>query len=129
MAKVVSAKLNGEELCTGSNDNNNNSGGDNSGGGTNNEGGNSDNNNNNNGGTDNGGGNGGGDVPTNPSSSGRYDYNSALQKSIIFYEAQRSGELPRDNRVSWRGDSALGDLIVGGWYDGKCKYASKPWPL
>ena len=46
-------------------------------------------------------------------------------KSILFYEAQRSGDLPNDNRVSWRGDSALSDTgefgedLTGGWYDGK----------
>lgn len=38
-----------------------------------------------------------------------YDYGEALEKSFLFYEAQRSGELPSDNRVSWRNDSALED--------------------
>ncbi|KAM7275282.1 hypothetical protein ACFE04_017148 [Oxalis oulophora] len=33
----------------------------------------------------------------------------ALTKSIIFLEAQRSGKLPPNNRVPWRGDSALDD--------------------
>src|SRR5690606_17468505 len=47
----------------------------------------------------------------------------ALQKSLWFYEAQQSGELPDWNRVSWRGDSALDDGsdvgldLTGGWYD------------
>ena len=42
---------------------------------------------------------------------------------MFFYEAQRSGPLPEDNRVSWRGDSALDDGadvghdLTGGWYD------------
>ncbi len=51
------------------------------------------------------------------------DYVEALQKSIYFYEAQRSGRLPVDNRVEWRGDSALKDGfnegvdLSGGWYD------------
>ncbi len=55
--------------------------------------------------------------------SGRFDYGEALQKSLFFYEAQRSGALPADNRVSWRGDSALDDGadvgvdLTGGWYD------------
>ena len=46
-------------------------------------------------------------------------------KSILFYEAQRSGKLPADNRIVWRGDSALGDKgnsgedLTGGWYDGR----------
>jgi endoglucanase len=52
-----------------------------------------------------------------------FNYAEALQKSMFFYEAQRSGPLPEDNRVSWRGDSALDDGadvgldLTGGWYD------------
>lgn len=38
-----------------------------------------------------------------------FNYGEALQKSIWFYDAQRSGDLPASNRVSWRGDSALRD--------------------
>ena len=55
----------------------------------------------------------------------KYDYDEVLEKSILFYEAQRSGKLPSNNRVPWRGDSALGDGrdigldLSGGWYDGK----------
>ena len=37
---------------------------------------------------------------------------------MLFYEAQRSGRLPDSNRIYWRQDSALDDLIVGGYYDG-----------
>ena len=48
-----------------------------------------------------------------------YDYKEVLEKSLLFYEAQRSGPLPADNRVKWRGDSALDDVPVGGYYDGK----------
>jgi hypothetical protein len=40
---------------------------------------------------------------------GQYNYKDALTKSIIFLEAQRSGKLPADNRLSWREDSALED--------------------
>jgi hypothetical protein len=46
-----------------------------------------------------------------------------LQKSLFFYEAQRSGRLPANNRVGWRGDSALSDGadvgldLTGGYYD------------
>lgn len=61
---------------------------------------------------------------------GAYDYAEVLRKSILFYEAQRSGALPEDNRVPWRGDSALDDSgvyapngatmvvddLTGGWY-------------
>lgn len=54
----------------------------------------------------------------------KYDYRKALNLSIQFYNAQRSGDLP-DNSISWRGDSALNDGsdvsldLTGGWYDGK----------
>lgn len=47
-----------------------------------------------------------------------YDYEEALEMSLLFYEAQRSGPLPSDNRIDWRGDSAMGDEITGGYYDG-----------
>lgn len=40
---------------------------------------------------------------------GNFNYKDALTKSIIFLEAQRSGKLPPNNRVPWRGDSALDD--------------------
>ena len=52
-----------------------------------------------------------------------YNYDEVLHKSILFYEAQRSGKLPASNRVPWRKDSALGDKgdngedLTGGWYD------------
>ncbi|WP_456825006.1 glycoside hydrolase family 9 protein [Cellulomonas sp. P5_E12] len=52
-----------------------------------------------------------------------YNYAEALEKSMFFYEAQRSGDLPADNPVSWRGDSAMtdgadvGKDLTGGWYD------------
>ena len=40
---------------------------------------------------------------------GQFNYGEALQKSFLFYEAQRSGELPEDNRTPWRKDSATRD--------------------
>ena len=52
------------------------------------------------------------------------DYAKVLELSLLFYEAQRSGKLPADNRIPWRGDSALGDRglngedLTGGYYDG-----------
>lgn len=52
-----------------------------------------------------------------------YNYAEALQKSMFFYECQESGELLPDNRVNWRGNSALDDGadvghdLTGGWYD------------
>lgn len=38
-----------------------------------------------------------------------FDYVDALTKSILYFEAQRSGKLPPDQRVEWRGDSGLND--------------------
>nr|KAJ0218361.1 hypothetical protein LSAT_V11C300115080 [Lactuca sativa] len=55
--------------------------------------------------------------------SSAFDYGQALDKSLLFFEAQRSGKLPRTQRVNWRGDSGLTDgyqqkvNLVGGYYD------------
>ena len=52
-----------------------------------------------------------------------FNYGEALQKSLFFYEAQRSGDLPATNRINWRGDSGMldgsdvGKDLTGGWYD------------
>ena len=54
---------------------------------------------------------------------GPYNYAEVLQKSLYFYDVQRSGNLPADYRVLWRGDSALNDGsdvgldLSGGYYD------------
>ena len=54
---------------------------------------------------------------------GKYNYGEALQKSILFYELQRSGDLPEKVRCNWRGDSGLDDGkdagldLTGGLYD------------
>jgi hypothetical protein len=37
------------------------------------------------------------------------DYAGALEQSLLYFEAQRSGNLPADQRVTWRGDSGLND--------------------
>ena len=37
------------------------------------------------------------------------DYAAALSKSLLYFEAQRSGRLPPNQRVRWRGHSALYD--------------------
>jgi len=56
-------------------------------------------------------------------SQGRENYGEALQKSILFYEAQQAGKLPEWNRFPWRGDSTLEDGsnvgvdLSGGWVD------------
>ncbi|KAL7163109.1 hypothetical protein ACSBR2_039245 [Camellia fascicularis] len=52
-----------------------------------------------------------------------FDYGDALDKSFMFFEAQRSGKLPMNQRVKWRGNSGLRDGflqgvdLVGGYYD------------
>jgi len=54
---------------------------------------------------------------------GRFNYGEALQKSFLFYEAQRAGRLPKDNRIDWRGNSTLKDgadvgrNLSGGYFD------------
>ncbi|GFO36046.1 endoglucanase [Plakobranchus ocellatus] len=65
------------------------------------------------------GGNGGGDGGDGDQGQGyaTKNYSQALEMSILFYAAQRSGALPADNPIPWRGDSALGDCVTGGWYD------------
>ncbi|GAB2209884.1 hypothetical protein Droror1_Dr00027109 [Drosera rotundifolia] len=51
------------------------------------------------------------------------DYADALEKSLLFFEGQRSGKLPSDQRLTWRGDSGMSDgspyhmNLVGGYYD------------
>ncbi|KAL9183784.1 hypothetical protein ACHAXT_004640, partial [Thalassiosira profunda] len=61
-------------------------------------------------------------VPAPAASQSPYNYAEVMQKSIFFYKAQRSGGLPADNPVVWRGDSALNDKghsgedLTGGWY-------------
>ncbi len=56
-------------------------------------------------------------------SQAKFNYGEALQKSNLFYMAQRSGELPEDNPIPWRGNSALNDGadvgrdLRGGYYD------------
>ncbi|KAF9900387.1 hypothetical protein EC991_007427 [Linnemannia zychae] len=51
------------------------------------------------------------------------EYVRLLDATLLFYEAQRSGRLPSDQRVKWRNDSALFDGkdagidLTGGYYD------------
>ncbi|MDQ2087161.1 glycoside hydrolase family 9 protein [Herbivorax sp. ANBcel31] len=62
-------------------------------------------------------------VPPSTADASDYNYGEALQKAIMFYEFQMSGELPDNIRNNWRGDSCLGDGsdvgldLTGGWFD------------
>ncbi|KAK6936325.1 Glycoside hydrolase family 9 [Dillenia turbinata] len=53
----------------------------------------------------------------------KHDYEDALTKCILFFEGQRSGKLPSNQRMTWRKDSAIQDGsdiqmdLVGGYYD------------
>ncbi|XP_065337461.1 endoglucanase E-4-like [Cloeon dipterum] len=52
----------------------------------------------------------------------KYDYKTVIHNSLLFYEAQRSGLLPEDNRIRWRNDSCVRDRgngfesLIGGYY-------------
>ncbi|KAK4559062.1 hypothetical protein RGQ29_008346 [Quercus rubra] len=52
-----------------------------------------------------------------------HNYRDALTKSILFFEGQRSGSLPSNQRITWRRNSGLSDGaamhvdLVGGYYD------------
>ena len=54
---------------------------------------------------------------------GKFAYGEVLQKSLLFFEANRTGELPEDQRLKWRSDSTLNDGadvgrdLTGGYYD------------
>ena len=51
------------------------------------------------------------------------DYSRHIELSLLFYECQRSGPLPKTNRIYWRHDSMLdagadsGVDLTGGYYD------------
>ena len=54
------------------------------------------------------------------------DYGRHIELSLLFYECQRSGPLPKTNRIYWRHDSMVdagddvGKDLTGGYYDA-CK--------
>jgi hypothetical protein len=47
-------------------------------------------------------------------STAQHDYGNALHKCILFFEGQRSGRLPPDQRLRWRRDSGLHDGAAAG---------------
>ncbi len=52
-----------------------------------------------------------------------HNYSEVLCKSFLFYEAQQAGILSPNNRITWRGESAMldgndvGEDLTGGWFD------------
>ncbi|KAK3142183.1 hypothetical protein QOZ80_4BG0343350 [Eleusine coracana subsp. coracana] len=53
-------------------------------------------------------------------------YTEALHKALLFFNAQKSGKLPKNNGIKWRGNSGMSDGsdltdvkggLVGGYYD------------
>ncbi|VFQ78366.1 unnamed protein product [Cuscuta campestris] len=64
-----------------------------------------------------------GELPATESSNYNHDYSDALTKCLLFFEGQRSGYLPAEQRMRWRGHSGLGDGwtvgadLTGGYYD------------
>lgn len=40
---------------------------------------------------------------------GNPNYREALAKSLLFFQGQRSGRLPKDQQITWRSNSGLSD--------------------
>lgn len=56
-------------------------------------------------------------ITIDPDTAVNPDYGQALELSLLFYEANRSGDLDEsNNRVSWRGDSGLRDGLDGVYF-------------
>ncbi|KAE8022241.1 hypothetical protein FH972_008057 [Carpinus fangiana] len=54
---------------------------------------------------------------------GNPNYKEALAKSLLFFQGQRSGRLPKSQQITWRSNSGLSDGrlanvdLTGGYYD------------
>ncbi|KAE8022239.1 hypothetical protein FH972_008055 [Carpinus fangiana] len=54
---------------------------------------------------------------------GNPNYKDALEKSLLFFQGQRSGKLPESQQITWRSNSGLTDGqlanvdLTGGYYD------------
>ena len=64
----------------------------------------------------------------------KHDYGKAMSLSILFFDAQRSGYLPANNPIKWRGNSATNDAgdghdLSGGWYDGTLSHILCSWRI
>ena len=53
-------------------------------------------------------------LAASPAALAVHDYADALHKSILFFEGQRSGRLPPDQRLRWRQDSGIHDGAEAG---------------
>jgi len=53
-------------------------------------------------------------LSTSAVAAAQHDYGDALHKCILFFEGQRSGRLPPDQRLRWRRDSGLHDGAAAG---------------
>jgi endoglucanase len=53
-------------------------------------------------------------LAASPAALALHDYGDALHKSILFFEGQRSGRLPPDQRLRWRQDSGIHDGAEAG---------------
>jgi endoglucanase len=40
---------------------------------------------------------------------GNPNYKDALEKSLLFFQGQRSGKLPKSQQITWRSNSGLTD--------------------
>ncbi|KAM7251109.1 hypothetical protein ACFE04_022992 [Oxalis oulophora] len=52
-----------------------------------------------------------------------HNYGEALSKSLLYFESQRSGRLPHDQRVTWRHHSGLTDGLEQGVKAGEFSHA------
>ena len=60
-----------------------------------------------------------------PDNANTFDYQQAFEGAISFYGAQRSGIIS-DSRVPWRASSGLGDVPLGGFYEGRSESRPRP---
>ncbi|KAG8717899.1 hypothetical protein FRC09_013502 [Ceratobasidium sp. 395] len=62
-------------------------------------------------------------VPYTTPQTPKYNYAEVLHKSLLFYHAQRSGDLGPNRRLAWRGNSCMnciglfGEDLRGGYYE------------
>ena len=68
-------------------------------------------------------------LPSSPVETGQFAYGDAIEKSLMFYEANRSGDLDEStNRIDWRGDSGLSDGYDGVYFGDRVPENLQNWP-